>query len=933
MTRMISRPADIELIDEAALRAEVNAAAGGPGAMLGQEARQAVLGVLKRAYRAGRQGADALLLAERKGLACAERLCRMQDLLIRVIFDLAVTRVYKVDNPSAAERMAVVAVGGYGRGTLAPGSDIDLLFVLPYKQTPWGESVAEFMLYVLWDLGFKVGHATRRVDECIRLSKSDMTIRTSILEARFVVGEVALYDDLVERFFKDVVSGTSAAFIAAKLAEREERHRRQGTSRYLVEPNVKEGKGGLRDLNALFWIAKDFYQVMNPEELVTKGVFSRAEYARFRKAEDFLWAVRCNLHFVAGRADERLSFDVQPEIAIRLGYQSHPGLSEVERFMKHYFLIAKSVGDLTLIFSTGLELHHAKAPPVLGRVLGRIARRGPGRIAGTADFVIEHDRLTVASEDVFRRDPVNLIRFFHVADRQKLPYHPDALKLLTRSLALITPDLRENEEANRLFLEILTSRGNPEATLRRMNETGVLGRFIPDFGRVVAMMQFNMYHHYTVDEHTLRALGALSEIEKGNASDELPLTTEIFPQIKNRRALYLAVFVHDIAKGRPEDHSIAGARVARRLAKRFGFSAGEIDLCGWLVEQHLTMSMTAQQRDIADRKTIRDFAGVVQTIERLKLLLILTVADIRAVGPGVWNGWKGQLLRTLYYETEPYLLGGHSQLSRGQRVAAAQDEFAEAVVDWPAEEREDYLKRHYAPYWLRVDLEHKLAHAALLRTADRSGQRLATSAMVRRFEGITEITIVAPDHPRLLSTMAGACTVAGANIVDAQIFTTTDGMALDTVAVTRELPDDADELRRAERIGRLIEAALTGRERLPDSIARKVGSRRVSRAFRLPTDIRVDNALSEQFTVVEASGLDRPGLLYDLTRTLSDLNLNIASAHIATFGERAVDVFYVTDLTGQKIASGPRQQTIRRRMGQAFEASGGEPKPAKRAVA
>ncbi|WP_181706277.1 [protein-PII] uridylyltransferase [Chthonobacter rhizosphaerae] len=922
------------LIDETAVRREIASLCddltGSRRDHRTSDPRPAILSVLKRVTQEGRDQARALLVEDRKGLLCARRLSHMVDTVIRIVYDHAVERVFKVDNPSSAERMTVTAVGGYGRGTLGPGSDLDLLFLLPYKQTPWGESVVEYVLYMLWDLGFKVGHATRRVDECVRLARSDMTIRTAILECRWIWGDEALFAEMVKRFSAEVVKDTGPEFILAKLAERDERHKRQGASRYLVEPNVKEGKGGLRDLHTLFWISKYFYEVPTTDDLVRLGVFSRAEMNRFHKCEDFLWAVRCHLHFLTRRPDDRLGFELQREIAHLLGYQEHPGLSPVERFMKHYFLVAKDIGDLTRIFCAALEETHAKPIPVLDRMFGRVGRRRKKSIAAVPQFIVDHDRLMVADEGVFVRDPVNLVRIFHVADRHDLAFHPDALKLITRSLRLIDADLRENEEANRLFLEILTSKNHAETVLRVMNETGVLGRFIPDFGKVVAMMQFNMYHHYTVDEHTLRAIGILASIERGEQADKNPLSIELMQSLQHRKVLYFALFLHDIAKGRPEDHSVAGARIARKLGARMGFSTSESELAAWLVEHHLVMSMTAQSRDLADRKTIRDFAAVVQTLDRMKLLLILTVADIRAVGPGVWNGWKGQLLRTLYYETEPYLLGGHSQLSRSQRVAAAKRELAARLTDWPEAERERYFERHYPPYWLRVDLADKVDHAALLRRTDEAGRRLATTFKTKPFEGVTEITVVAPDHPRLLSTLAGACTAAGSNIVDAQIFTTTDGLALDTMVIGREFADDADEQRRAQRICALIEATLEGRERLPEAVARRVASRKAPKAFQLPTEVTLDNTLSDRFTVIEVSGLDRPGLLYDLTRAMSDLNLNIASAHVATFGERAVDVFYVTDLTNLKIQATGRQSTIRRRIKQAFDETP-EAKPARKA--
>src|ERR1700733_6297641 len=475
-----------------------------------RELRTAVAQRLKATLTEGRARAEALLLKDRHGRRCAERLCRMQDEVIRLLFETIVSELYPPQVPSEAERMAVVATGGYGRGLLAPGSDIDLLFLLPYKQTAWGESVAEALLYCLWDMGLKVGHATRSVSESIRQAKADMTIRTALLESRYLFGDAKLYEELTTRFDKEVAQGTAPEFVAAKLAEREERHRRAGQSRYLVEPNVKDGKGGLRDLHTLFWIAKYVYRVHEPEELIACGVFDRDEYNLFRRCEDFLWSVRCNMHFLAGRAEERLSFDVQREIAVRLGYTEHPGLKDVERFMKHYFLTAKHVGDLTAILCADLEERQAKPAPVLSRIIARLRpARGPQRLTETDDFVIDNNRINIAGPKVFTRDPVNLIRLFYLAQKHNLAIHPEAMRLATHSLKLIDKDLREDKEANRLFLEILTSKNDAETVLRRMNEAGVLGEFVRAFGRIVAMMQFNMYHHYTVDEHLLRCIGVL----------------------------------------------------------------------------------------------------------------------------------------------------------------------------------------------------------------------------------------------------------------------------------------------------------------------------------------------------------------------------------------------------------------------------------------
>lgn len=885
-----------------------------------RELRAAVAQCLKAALIEGRAKAEELLLKDRHGRRCAERLCFMQDEIIRILFEFAARHLYPSLNPSEAERMTVVATGGYGRGLLAPGSDIDLLFVLPYKQTAWGESIAEAILYCLWDMGLKVGHATRSVDECIRQAKADMTIRTAILEARYLFGDEKLFEELVARFDKNVVQGSAQEFVTAKLAEREERLRKAGQSRYLVEPNVKDGKGGLRDLHTLFWIGKYVYRVRTVEELVDHHVFDQDELKLFRRCEDFLWSVRCHMHFVTARPEERLSFDIQREIAVRLGYTEHPGMQDVERFMKHYFLTAKDVGDLTAILCAALEELQAKSAPTLSRMIAKFKpRKGRSRLRESEDFVVDNNRINIAEPDAFTRDPVNLVRIFHLAQKHDLAFHPDAMRAAARSLKLIDREIQDDPEANKLFFEILISENNAETVLRRMNEAGVLGAFVPDFGRVVAMMQFNMYHHYTVDEHLLRCIGVLTDIERGG-NEEYSLANDLIRKIqpRHRELLRVTLFLHDIAKGRIEDHSIAGARIARRFCPRLGFSAVETETVAWLIEQHLVMSTVAQSRDLSDRKTIENFAAIVQSLERLKLLTILTTADIRAVGPGVWNGWKAQLLRTLYYETEPVVTGGFSEIDRERRVAMAKDEFRAEMKGWSPADVDAYIARHYPAYWLKVDLPHKVAHAKFLRATSEAGKTLATDFAFDTLRAVTELTVIAPDHPRLLSIIAGACAASGANIVDAQIYTTTDGLALDTIAVTREFEHNEDEERRAGRIAETIERALRGEIRLPDIVARKTAPKGRIRAFAVEPEVNINNEWSNRYTVIEVTGLDRPGLLYEMTATISRLNLNITSAHVATFGERAVDVFYVTDLMGAKIASPTRQAAIKRALAQLF---------------
>jgi [protein-PII] uridylyltransferase len=869
--------------------------------------RNQVSSLIKERLAQARADAEQALLLDGQGTKCAEYLSQIEDHIICTVFDLARSKIFL---GTESVTLSIVAVGGYGRGTLAPGSDIDLLFLVPSKADARVSQIVEFLLYALWDARQKVGHATRNIDDCIKLAKTDNTILTSILEARYICGEQSQFDQLVQQFRSSIVQGSAKKFVADKLAERDLRYAKSGQSRYAVEPDLKDGKGGLRDLHTLFWIAKFIFNANSTEELADKGAFTKDELARFKKCEDYLWAVRCHLHFVAKRGEDKLSFDRQVELAERLGYKSHHGLKQVERFMKHYFLIAKDVGDLTRIFCASLEAKQFKDAPSLSRMFGKFIPRKGNTLRGTKTFKLESGRIGTVNPNVFTEDHVNILRIFKQASETGFEIHPDALKDIRKSLRSIDDRLRGNAEANALFLDILTTSSTSETVLRMMNEAGVLGRFIPEFGQIVAMMQFNMYHHYTVDEHLIRTVGVLCDLERGTLSDDHPLSVQLFPTLTSRRCLYVAALLHDIAKGRNEDHSIAGEAVARKICPRLGLNESETETVAWLIRYHLLMSETSQMRDLNDFKTILDFTSIVQSPERLKLLLILTVADIRAVGPGVWNGWKGQLLRTLYAEAEPLLTGGHTTISRKDRVVEAQNQFVKSYPKWDEAKRVVASSRHYDAYWLNVSPERQMRHQALI---DRSVVReAATDIHMDAFAAVTEITVYTPDHPRLLAMITGACAAAGGNIIGAQIFTTTDGMALDTILLQREYDGAEDELRRAQRVCQSITRTLYGQLRLREALAGVQQVQGRAQAFKVSPRVIVDNSYSNKYTVIEINGLDRVGLLYGLTDALFHLNLNIASAHVTTFGEKAIDVFYVTDLTGAKIENETRKALIER---------------------
>jgi [protein-PII] uridylyltransferase len=896
-TRFASIPQRRSIVDRNALADAVREAS-----------RAEATALLREALTKGR-GEIARRLEEKpwQGDEAAAAYAFLTDQILRLVHDVAVAE-HPLANPTDAERLLVMAVGGYGRGEMALHSDVDLAFVTPWKPTGWAESMAESMLYLLWDLKLKVGQSIRSVDELVAIAGKDHTVRTAVLESRYVWGDEALFDEVQARFRRETGSRDVAAFVTMKLEERNERHRRLGDSRYVVEPNVKDGKGALRDLHTLYWIGKYAYQVGSIAELVDKGLLSPAELRRFQGAERFLWAVRCHLHIVAGRAEERLTFDYQREIAARMNYATRAGSSPVERFMRHYFLHAKTVGDLTGIFLSHIDETFARR----GRRFGLPAlRRKPGKLNG---FLLDRGRLALPREDFFTEDPIRLIELFALADRHGLDIHPLAMRAAGRDARLIDQNVRIDPRANELFLDVLTSPRDPETVLRWMNEAGVFGRFVPDFGRVVAQMQFDMYHHYTVDEHSIRAIGLLARIEKGDLKDDHPLATALTKQIASRRALYVSVLLHDIAKGRGGDHSVLGAEVARELCPRLGLSAAETETVAWLVRWHLLMSATAFKRDLSDPQTIQDFAARVKSPERLRLLLLLTVVDIRAVGPGVWNSWKRQLLRELFDTAEELLRLGHKQKGRSERVAAVQAELAERL-GWDDPHFTRLAWRLPDPYWLAEPIDLLEKNARFIDAADRNPNRTkALAVSIQEERGATLVTVYAKDRPGLFYRLAAAISLAGANIIDARIHTTNDGMALDNFLIQDADGTPFDDPHQLKRLDRAVTEAVEGGEPAIERLEAKALPKVRADAFRIEPAVFVDNQASSRYTVVEVNARDRAALLSGLARAIYDSRAIIHSAHIATYGERAVDVFYLTDLQGAKIESPARIKALQARL-------------------
>ena len=904
--------------DVAALLRQSLAAAS--EAVAGPLPRDAALGVFRRHLaRIQTHVRDTFELGNLPGLKAARMLAGLTDGLIAELFDHAVASVGGTAGGGLwglgrSGRLAIAATGGYGRGVLAPFSDIDLLFLTDGRPTAQVQRVVEFMLYFLWDLGLKVGHATRSKADCLTEARGDHTVRTSLLDARRVTGDAALFIDFAATFRTACTEAGAASYIAAKQAERAARHRRYGDSAFVVEPNIKEGRGGLRDLQTLYWIARYIFGTTSMAELADPagpagGIITPSEARLALRSWNFLWALRFHLHYVAGRAEERLTFDLQPVVGARMGYTRRSRQDGVERFMRHYFLTAREVIRLTRVLEPALVRAALGPPATAGRAEPAVAAAG---------FMLADGQLLPVKGREFHQEPIQMLRILQVARDRDLKLHPLAVRGMIRNERR-AQDLRDNPEAAALFLDLLCgrdaahNRADGARWLAILNETGLLGRFLPDWARVVGQMQFDTYHVFTVDEHTIEAVRVLNTLERGELAEIAPVASGLVDHLQSRRALYVAMLLHDIAKGRGGDHSELGAEVAQVVGPTLGLSAEETEMVSWLVLHHLLLSQTAFKRDIDDPKTILDLVETIQSPERLRLLLVLTVADMRAVSPKVWNGWKATLLRDLYARVGEVLAGGLSTTERDVRVSRARQAAALLLPGWSADDLEKYLALGYPGYWLSFDPESHARHARLIRQAEQRGAPLTVETQPLPDRAVTEVTVYAADHAGLFSRIAGALAVAGASIVDARIHTLTNGMALDTFWIQDAARNVIDAPAKLARLSVLIEQSLSGRLRLSTEIRKMsqtlLGAR--LRAMHVPPRVVIDNHASNTHTVLEVNGRDRPGLLHDVTAAISDQGLQIASAHVTTYGQRAVDVFYVKDVFGLKVENERRLAQLR----------------------
>ena len=845
------------------------------------------------------------------GYAFAQEKSRQTDQFIVSLTDYTIKTVFS--DVTDDDPFDLIATGGYGRQELSPYSDIDLLFLIPEATTKRNFQIqqrVEFILYVLWDLGFKVGYAVRQVDQCLRAAKETLSVCTSLLESRLLWGKGRLYNTLQTRYQRSIVKHNSNFFFQ-KLEETQERHQRMQSSLSMLEPDIKHSQGGLRDCQVLLWWAKFYYRITSLDQLGT--VFYPQEIRLFLDSYRFLWTVRCHLHFICGRAQERLEMSLQESIADKMRYASRGQNTSVKRLIKRYYWAAKNIAYLTSLLSATLEIDLQK----------NVSRYNFWRVFSRSmeetGFRAQGKWLLNTSETQFQNDPKDIIKLFILLQKKEYALHPTLVRNLSRSLGWITA-LRQDPEANQLFLTLFNHRYNPEPCLRYMNQTSVLRRFIPEFGRIVAQMPYDLYHHYTVDEHTLRALGILYRV-KHRLSD-LPNIEKVAQEISSHpRVLYLALLFHDLAKDRSSDHAADGALIAERLCRRFNLPQDETDAISWLVGSHLFLSHMAFKRDLNDMQTILSVSSRVgNSIERLNLLYLMTAVDIQAVSPHQWTTWRAALLETLYNRVKTFLSGDLTSQDQ-ERRETIQNQLRQSLIDWSWREIERFISLFPKDYWLSFSLPRHLLHAAILRAEWQRPSTAEPFYVFKReddpYHSLTRITVYAPKTDHTFALLTGLMTIVGANIIHLNCFTIGSMMLFVFEIQDGETGGCFQNLKKIARLSVLFE------EMREDtfSFLHHLETALPLKQSPIPIQVEIDQKASQESTVIEVRGMDRLGFLYGIARALTlETDLQISWAKVATFGNRAYDVFYVQDRYGDKIVEPARLAPIVQTLEKGFNA-------------
>jgi [protein-PII] uridylyltransferase len=830
---------------------------------------------------------------------------RLMDGILQALFRLAST-------DAAAEGLAptpavLVALGGYGRGELHPSSDIDLMVIYDGELSPYVQRLTQGILYTLWDLGLHVGHSLRSLVDCVAMARTDFPSRTSMQEARYLAGGRRLFHRFRRVLADNVYRKDFAQFLATTLAEREQRYRKYGASPYTGEPNIKESAGGLRDMHTAMWLGATKFRARTLRELADKGLITERERQLADEALTFLWRVRNELHFLAGHKNDVLSRDVQPLIAKNFGYQDGETALAVEQFMRDYYLHARAI--------------HRVSRRLIARCQETLSRRAPAlsrhRQDALADGLVFLDgRLHLAEAErgavIFAEDPTRLMKVFWHLHRLGCELSSDLQRAIEDSLEVVSDPVRRSPVMRDLLLDICRNWGRVASTLREMHEVGFLGRYLPEFGALTCLVQFDVYHKFSADQHSLLAVEHLEALAPGQSSEsEGP--AQVFNEIERPELLVLGMLLHDIGKAKGHGHVAKGIPLIQQLTARLAFPLDDAAALEFLVAQHLTMSHMAQRRDIDDPKTVEDLAGTARDPQWLRMLYLLTFADMRAVGPGVMTGWQAAVLWQLYQRTLARLTGG--KLERPTPGALAARVGAALKGEAPVQTVRAHLAMMSGRYLASTGAERIAEHLRLIRELD--GAPLAIELFQHPDLGFSDLVVAARDQPGLFAIIAGTLAAHAVNIASAQIHTRADGVAIDTFQVS---DPEGQAVTASASWGRVLDdlrAVVRGDRGVEDLLSARQNARKAPPGIEAPPRVTISNHLSDTYTVIEITCPDRVGLLYLITRTLSEADLDIASARIATEIDKALDTFYVTDSQGRKITEEAVMTGIR----QALEAA------------
>lgn len=814
----------------------------------------------------------------------AARAAAMDDLL---------THAWQAGFGNANSDIALVAVGGYGRGELHPHSDVDLLILLADDAEDRHREAIEAFVTLLWDIGLEIGQAVRTIAQCSEAAQTDVTTATNLMESRLLAGAAALYESMQEATGPERLWPTEQ-FFRAKLDEQKARHRKFDRTAYRLEPNIKEGPGGLRDIQMVGWVAKRHFGAQTLAELVDYAFLTDDEYRRLVRGQELLWAIRWRLHRMTGRSEDRLLFDHQRDLAAAFGETDDDPNRAVEAFMQCYYRAVMELQRLNEILLQFFREAILEPPgqPVVRRLNERFRIRG--------------ETLEIAAPDVFRRQPRALIEMYLL-----LAQHPEVRGVRAETLRRLRDDLdgiddsvRADPQARDLFMDLLRQPWRVASQLFRMNRYGVLGAYIPAFDCIVGRMQYDLFHTYTVDEHTLRVILNLREFRAPDDNEdrsEFPLCLELMAELEEPELLYVAALFHDIAKGRDGDHSELGAADAEAFCRDHGLSSVQTGLICWLVRQHLLMSMTAQRRDLSDPTVIHEFARTVSSVPHLNHLYLLTVADIRATNPTLWNSWKDNLLRELYHKTVQALWRGlDNPIDKEERIAEVQHHARRQLAAWALDvERIDTLWGELGDaYFLRHNADEIAWHTrGLLEHGDREDALILLRRETQR--GSTELFISRPDHRYRFALVTTVLDRLGLSIVDARVLTSRGGRALDTYLILEASGEPITDDYRIAEIRAGLEAAMADPERLPDQPARRTPRR--MRHFDVPLVVEAEEETEHGMTAVEVTASDQPGLLSKVARAFLAVGVRVHSARVATIGERVDDVFFITDSANRPV--------------------------------